>query len=135
MGYKIGFIEHERLTIEAFVIAPKRARYLELISNVRTRKKFIAELDAGLEFDRVKSHPVPTAKQDPKILRDKLESKGAPLTCWVISADADIDGREMKLLEALEIIQGNDCGTLVSCLPGRLAFYSAADKAGRLLLF
>ena len=117
------------------MIAPKRARYLELISNVRTRKKFIAVLDAGLEFDRVKPHPVPTAKQAPKALRDKLESKGAPLTCWVISADADLDGREMGLLKALTACAENECGTLISCLPGKLGFYSAADRAVRLLLF
>jgi hypothetical protein len=78
---------------------------------------------------------VPPARQDPKAIRDKLESKGAPLKCWVVSADSDIDGTEMELLEALTVCADNECGTLLSCVAGKLAFYSSADKAVRLLLY
>jgi hypothetical protein len=54
---------------------------------------------------------------------------GAPDDCWVFGNH--IDGRQMKLEEALEVI-GLGTGTIVSCLPGKLAFFESED--GRMIL-
>jgi hypothetical protein len=49
--------------------------------------------------------------------------KGAPDTCYVISEDDDLDGKEMPLAEALKTIIGRGIGTFLSCVPGRLAYF------------
>jgi hypothetical protein len=55
---------------------------------------------------------------------------GAPDDCWVFGNH--IDGRQMKLEEALDEVIGLGTGTIVSCLPGKLAFFESED--GRMIL-
>jgi hypothetical protein len=57
-----------------------------------------------------------------------MKSKGAGLTCWVISEELAIDGRELDLREALEHVQGGGMGTILSCVPGALAYYEGEDE-------
>jgi hypothetical protein len=57
-----------------------------------------------------------------------LKSKGAGLTCWVISEDPDIDGREIDLRTALEKVSGRGIGTVLSCIPGKLAYFEGEDE-------
>jgi hypothetical protein len=52
--------------------------------------------------------------------------------CWVISEDAEIDGRESDLESALENVSGTGMGTILSCIPGKLAYFEGEDE--RLLL-
>ena len=42
---------------------------------------------------------------------------------FVISEDEDLDGRTMPLREAVSAVLWGDYGTLISCVPGRLASY------------
>lgn len=56
-----------------------------------------------------------------------LRARGAPDICFVISADSDLDGREMGLAEALAAINGSSDGEFVSCIAGRLGYYEYED--------
>jgi hypothetical protein len=56
----------------------------------------------------------------------KLKSLGAPNECWVFGNY--LDGRQMKLEAALDEVIGMRSGTIVSCLPGRLAFFENEDE-------
>jgi hypothetical protein len=47
---------------------------------------------------------------------------------------ADIDGRELPLAEAVDRAELGGFGTIVSCIPGRLAYYYDESGARRLLL-
>ncbi len=53
----------------------------------------------------------------------------AGLTCWVISEDPEMDGRELDLKAALEHINGRQIGTILSCVPGKLAYFEGEDEA------
>jgi hypothetical protein len=45
-----------------------------------------------------------------------------------------IDGRELPLAEAVAAAQAGEWGTLISCVPGRLAFYYGECGVRRMLL-
>ncbi len=62
-----------------------------------------------------------------KILK-LLKSKGSPDTCYVISEDSDIDGKEFPLSEVLKTVVGHGMGTFLSCLPGKLAYFEDEDQ-------
>ena len=67
-------------------------------------------------------------------LEAMLRKRGAPPDCYVLSANSALDGREMRLGEALEAIIGMGSGTFVSCIPGRLGFYEYEDMKSSYLL-
>jgi|SRR5215469_9344558 len=135
--------EHEQGTIRAFIEPDKRARFLGFLANPKTREKFTKALAHFRWFDQRFATPIPH-KVDPKLklwerhtqgiedIHALLKSKGAGLTCWVISEDAEIDGRELDLRTALEHVNGREIGTILSCVPGKLAYFEGEDD--RLLL-
>jgi hypothetical protein len=54
---------------------------------------------------------------------------------WVISDDAAIDAREMPIDNAMKHIWGSEIGVILSCVPGKLAFFSGEEmKSERLLV-
>jgi|GEM_PF-2902428 len=63
-----------------------------------------------------------------------LRQRGAPETCYLISAVPELDGREMPLAEAIERIESAGWGTLVGCIPGRLAYYYGEQGEERTVL-
>ena len=65
------------------------------------------------------------SQQFARFVLQKLKSLGAPDDCWVFGND--IDGRQMKLEAALDEVIGWRGGTIVSCLPGKLAFFESED--------
>ena len=140
---EFSLLEHEQETIRAFVLRNQQERFLGFIANPKNRKKFVRELGHFRWFDRRFATPV-LWKVDPSLaLWDRhvqgnenvlrlLKSKGAGQMCWVISEDAEIDGRESDLESALENVNGRGMGAILSCIPGKLAYFEGEDE--RLLL-
>jgi hypothetical protein len=52
---------------------------------------------------------------------------GAGSKCRVTSENLDLDGREMDLDAALKETIGYGMGTIISCIPGRLAYFEDED--------
>jgi len=121
-------VNHERDTIAAFIVAAKRKRYLEFVSQPRYRKKLIRELPHFKDFEPRYKRTIPGSRQAPVSLAALLSAKGAPTFCWVISEDSRVDAHHMPLLDALEEVVGTGMGTIVSCVPGRLAFVETEDE-------
>jgi hypothetical protein len=63
-----------------------------------------------------------------------LRRKGAGKTVWVISEHAPMDGQEMGLEEAMEQTRGRCRGTILSCIPGKLAFFRGEEMRSEYLL-
>ncbi len=132
-------IEHEQATIKAFVSRDKQERFLTFLSKPKTRKKLTQDLANFRWFDPRFATAIPW-KVDPNLglwqrhlqgidnVYRLLKSKGAGKTCWVMSADADFDGKELELESVPEDVFDNDRGTILSCLPGRLALFSGEDE-------
>jgi hypothetical protein len=132
--------EHEAATIKAFVVRDKQERLLSFAGSSKNRRKFTNELPHFRWFDKKYSTPVPWSV-DPKLklwgrhiqgienIVRLLKSKGAGDTCCVISANMDIDGRVLTLESALESVVGSGAGAILSCIPGKLAYFEGEDES------
>jgi hypothetical protein len=125
---------HEELFARKFVVANRRSRYLLLLSSDRGRKKILAGFHHCRDLDSRFAQRIPGNQQSAQSIEALLKSKGAPKTCYVISEDASIDAREMDLSTALSEIVGMDFGSLVSCIPGKLAYFEMEGLGERYLL-
>jgi hypothetical protein len=131
--------DHEVAVICAFVRRDKQERFLGFLANPKNRKKFTESLSHFRWFDQRFAAPIPW-KVDPKLkpwdrhvsgienIYRLLKSKEARLTCWAMSEDSEIDGRELDLRAALEHVNGRQIGTILSCVPGKLAYFESEDE-------
>lgn len=129
------FKETEEQTIRAFVQKAKQERCCLLLSNPKRRKEFTAELAHFKWLEERFAHPIPsalahTAGQIAALLR----AKGAGSTVWAISEDSALDGTELMLEEALHKVLGRGMGTILSCVPGKLAFFQGEERHSERLL-
>jgi hypothetical protein len=138
-------MEHEQALVHAFIAPTKRKRYLDRLASPKARGRFLANrlyhmtdldsryaerLDPGMPL-------VPLAQRhDAHIVQiyQLLRDRGAPETCFVISTDEDLDGGFHDLRSVLHAVVGSGSGTLISCLPGRLAYYEGEDANERFIL-
>ena len=126
--------DHESALIEAFVVKPRRERLLTSLRDRRRRAKAVDRLNHFQDLDpRFLVHIAPR-DQTPTGIAALLEERGAPATCHVVSSAADLDGEEMPLLAALEGVVGFGAGTLLSCVPGRLAYFEGEEANDRYIL-
>ena len=128
--------EHEQRTIKAFVVRGRQERFLSFLSVAKNRKKFTKELPHFRWFDGRFATAVPW-KVDPKLkVWDRhlqgianvcrlLRSKGAGPTC----EQSKLDGQELQLESALESVIGSGMGTILSCIPGKLAYFEGEDES------
>ena len=135
--------EHERATIKSFVVRDKQERLLSFATNPRSRKKFTQELTRHGMIDKRFATAV-VWKVDPGLelwarhkqgianIAQMLRSKGAGHTCWIMSERSRLDGQERELESSLEDVIGSGHATLLSCLPGKLAYFT--DEHESLLL-
>jgi hypothetical protein len=118
----------EQSLIAAFVKRNKRDRYREILSDPRLRYKFTGQLAHFKDFDPRYRLPFPSSKLFAGNFAAELKKRHSPNIVFAISEDADLDQKEIPLLEALERTVGRGIGTVLSCLPGRLAFVETEDE-------
>jgi hypothetical protein len=135
--------DHEQAVIKSFVVRDKQERLLSFVSNPKSRRKFTQELAKREVIDERFATSVPW-RVDPGLelwarhsqgignIARLLKSKGAGQTCWVISESSRLDGVERELESILEEVVGGGNATVLSCIPGKLAYF--IDKHESLLL-
>jgi hypothetical protein len=120
---------HEEALVKAFVEKSRQERFLTFLADPKKRRKFTDELahrrDRFLQPKFFRS--IPPSQQHPPGLFALLKSLGAPDSCWVVS-EGHLDGREVALSAALKEVVGYGMGTLISCIPGRLAYFESEDE-------
>ena len=112
----------------AFVKRRKRDRYGEILSSPRLRHKFISQLAHFADFDPKYRLPIPSNKLFVENTARELQKRQSPNTVFVISEDPRLDQRELPLVEALKQVVGLGMGTVLCCIPGRLAFVETEDE-------
>ena len=120
----------EDATVRAFIVPSKRDRYATLLGNPRKRASFLDGLNHCRDFDAKYATALASTADVPALLR----SHGASETCRVISDYREIDGREMPIDDAVRQAEASGMGTLLCCVPGRLAYYVGEFGEHRLLL-
>jgi hypothetical protein len=122
--------QHEEATIQAFMAPPRRARWLAGLATPKTRAKFLDRLNHCRDFDERYCTPLASNANVVSV----LTARGAPATCHAVSDSRDIDGREMPLAEAVTAAELAGWGTILCCVPGRLAYFYGEGGEIRLLL-
>ena len=117
--------EHEEGLIK-FVVKNKQDRERILLATPNKRKKFISHLGHYDLFDE--TYCIQIKYRDPIMNYNYLVSLGSPEKCYAISEMDNIDGGIVNLLDALILIIGSDFGTVISCIPGKLAFYEGENE-------
>ena len=129
--------EVEGLLIRAFIVPDKRAQYVTRLVLPKARQKFMnshffhmRDLDA-----RFAERIAPRDNYAADIYA-MLRERGAPETCYVMSASSDLDGEMSDLRETLVRVvdEGLSDGTFVSCIPGRLAYFRGYEPGERYIL-
>lgn len=121
---------HEKATIRAFVAPPRRTRWLEQLASPKRRRGFLDCLNHCRDIDERYATPLPSNADVVSILR----ANGAQSTCYILSATDSLDGRELPLAEAVVEAASGGWGTILSCIPGQLAYYYDECGERRLLL-
>ena len=119
---------NEHALIAAFVKRNKRDRYREILSNPRLRHKFTDRLAHFTDFDPKYRLPIPSSKLFADNIATELQRRHSPAIVFAISEDPALDQTELPLVEALKQIVGSGMGTVLSCIPGCLAFVETEDE-------
>jgi hypothetical protein len=127
-------INEEEAMIRAFLMPSKRDRFWEMLANPKRRNKATAKLAHFKWLDPRWVVPIPSNQQHPSSISQILQSRGAGDTCLVISEDASLDGQRLALLEVLTKVVGYGMGSLVSCIPGQLAYFEGEGPSDRCIL-
>ena len=125
---------HEAAFVESFIIKSRRERALELLASSKNRHKFTSKFDHhGRDYfnhDCIRS--IEPRQQHPPNIADILRAMGAPETCHVIGGGHDSE--DMELLAALKQIVGYGTGTVLCCVPGKLAYFEGEIRERFLLV-
>lgn len=113
--------DHEQAFISTFVVPAKRARYAEFLAKPKRRGEVLDRWNHFFDFVPELATQVP--RDSPEQLITLLRKRGAPATAYLIGRPSELDGSELPLAEAVEQAFCDGWGTVISCLPGRLALY------------
>lgn len=119
----------EAATMNAFIIKEKKQRYLDMLPQPKKRAKLLDGLNHCRDIDE----RFATSVEWHQAL-EELRKRGAPVLCHVMSSIGELDGATLPLVAALEMIERGGWGTIVSCLPGNLAYYYDECGYRRLIL-
>jgi hypothetical protein len=121
-------MNHEAEVVKAFILPSKRNRYLEFLMTPKKRAKFIAQLSHFKHLNPKFASNILGLESNPASLLKLLAARGAGSKCWVISENSRVDAREMDLEAALKETVGCGMGTIISCIPGKLAYFEDEDS-------
>jgi hypothetical protein len=127
--------EHER-GLAGFVRASRRARFTASLDSAKARAKLRRRLAHFADLDErwLTAVPaLPAAAERVWIVR-ALRDGGAPRRCYLVSENPDLDGKCFDLEDALAEVLGRGFGTLISCVPGEVAFFEGEEPNARWVL-
>lgn len=121
---------HEEQIIKSFIVKRLQDRVLFELSTKKYRDKLHSRLTNYFETTVEKRY---IRKIDfikiPEIIQ-LLKREGAPSICYVLSYDQEYDGKHYKLNDALEELIFNGMPYIISCIPGKLAYFKGEHEQG-----
>jgi hypothetical protein len=127
-------MNEEATLISTFVIPTKRKHLIEILANPKRRHRATVTLAHFSDFEPSSIVPLEGEEQTPAAIESALRSRGAGESCHAISENRALDGKHLSLKTALEKVVGQGMGTLLSCIPGELAYYEGQAPADRCIL-
>ena len=126
--------EVEENLINGFVVNRKRERYVTFLRSPKRRREFLRQLYHFHDFEPAFMVPFAPAHESADRLVAELQRYGAPDSCYVISVDPNLDGITDRLSAIIPRVYARIEGTIVSCIPGRLAYYEGEPPDNRFIL-
>lgn len=123
-------IDHESAFIQAFVRRESRERLrFELKKN---RDRFLNRFchTATQYLDPRYLIEIPAPNSSSLDLLRLLQERGATKDCHAISTHPELDGKPMNLESALKLAVGFGSPTILSCIPGKLAYLETEQEFG-----
>jgi hypothetical protein len=111
--------EHEDKTVSSFILKEKRHRYRHILTTPKKRGTGLDRLNHCDDFDPRYANWLPSNADIVGILK----KDGSPSQVYLISAETSLDGSTLSLPEAVEAAAMGGWGTIVSCIPSKLAYY------------
>lgn len=122
----------EELIVKSFFEKNVRERVLHELFSPKKRNHALNRLCH--EFHKMLKEKylieIPPPNSDPKDIYELLKRNGSEEMCYSLSNNEKIDGKEMPLQEALEQAVGFGFPSIISCVPGELAFFEAEQGFG-----
>jgi len=115
----------EQQFVEAFITDDMKQRLMGFFRSRKARWKGLLELEhfhSGI-IDARYAYPVSRSDSTVEGIVRLLRQRGAPSECYVFSNCKELDQQLMPLEQAIHEVHGIGIGTVVSLIPGRLAFY------------
>jgi hypothetical protein len=127
-------LSREIQLVETFVVRDKQERYKGFLSSAKRRQKFLRELYHFRDF--IPDCVVELRGQNDTAdgLTADLRRRGAPAECYVVSVDDTFDGSTRPLADVIREVFTFVEGTLICCVPGRLAYYEGEAPKNRFIL-
>jgi hypothetical protein len=124
----------EAAFVRAFINPERHDRWLSGLASGKHREKMLHRLaDArDLRADRMTS--LDPALASGEAIWKHLARLGAKGPCHVISEIKELDGQDMPASQALEECVGAGLGTVLSLIPGRLAYFEEETPRKRWIL-
>lgn len=132
-------VEHEEGLIR-FIDPARKGRFKETLRKVaagRPRGNVTGVARYSINhFDGWDVRYASLADSPPAEIERVLRAKGAQESCWVISENPDLDGVQLMLRDAVQQVSDPDSweASVISCIPGRLAYYHDNDDGSYLIL-
>ncbi len=126
--------EHEGALVR-FVVPTKRERVAALLTTARGRRKLVADLPHFDSWHDGSLVPIPAHQQTAEAVLGELLRRGAPAFAYVTSARRALDARTLPLADAVRAVVGSSSGTVISCIPGSLAYYEGEEHGARWFLW
>lgn len=127
MGERVaGELDHAGL-LRPFLASRFRSRYDDVRPGSARRAELLGKLchDYAAVLDWRYAQPT----QDVELVKE-LRGLGAAARCYCLCTDAELDGREVPLAEAVAALVGRGLPVLLVCRPGVLAYFEPEYESG-----
>jgi len=131
--------ENEEKLITAFISKEKQGRYRFLLSSAdpKHRQECLDRLNHCSDFNEryvtwLPRDPRSTTRNEE--IAAVLRQKGSPKMVYVLACACPVDGKIMPLLDAMDETTVAGWGTIISCIPGELAYYYDEEGERRAIL-
>jgi hypothetical protein len=125
--------EHEDKFIASFIVKEKQDRYRFLLGSPdsKRRDQCLNRLNHCSDLNEKYVSWLPRNADVVALLRQA----GSPKQVYLMACSSTLDGKTMPLDEAIQLIpEDRGWGTIVSCIPGKLAYYYDEEGLRRAIL-
>ncbi|QFT89039.1 hypothetical protein FIU87_10310 [Bacillus sp. THAF10] len=124
--------ELEEIIVKAFFTKRIQQRVLFEFFSEKKRMDAMNRLNHNYSNTLRKEFMIEITKpnSDPLEIEKLLKKQGASRNCYAMSWNDKIDGKHMSLSSALEVAVGEGFPSIISCIPGRLAYFEAEQEYG-----